>query len=161
MTTTYNLTDGKAQKRRCPTLDSCLLRLKLFNLFFWGGTAFVRPYCVNFLHALGLTTQESAIIVGAVPVAGIITGPCIGILADRLGAHRRLLVVCLCAWIAGFQGMAAVPPRMPASFIVNETNVTSATIETATSNDFRPDLTFWFALLSYFVIEVMASRTRD
>ena len=148
----------KAEKRRCPWPDSCLLHLKLFNLFFWGGTAFVLPYCVNILHALGLTTREVAVIVGAVPLVGMVTGPGVGMLADKFAAHRRLLVACLGAWIAGFQGLAAIPSRrltVNTTYIgSNNTNVTMEMLEYLATNDFHPDLTFWLALLCYFVIEV-------
>lgn len=137
-------------RRKWFNIDAQLVWLKLLNLSLWGGTAFVRPYLVNFLYALGLTTHETAVIVGAVPLVGLGTGSAIGVVADRLKAHRRLLVVCLGVWVAGFELMAVINPRQVA--LGNVTTAEKA--QTMDRIDHFTDSVFWKALFCYLAIEV-------
>ena len=154
----YFLLASSVTRRACPYIDRRLLWLKLVNLFFWGCTAFLRPYVVNWLHFLGLSTQETAVIVGTVPLAGMVTGPVVGMLADKYKAHRRLLTACLCCWIGGFHGMAYIAPRKTYFMLLNETNFTRSLGEVDQTSGLSLDSAFFFSLVSYLVIEVRSWR---
>ena len=125
------------------------------NLFFWGGTAFVRPYFVIYLQALGLATSEMAVILTVVPLLGLITSPLIGFAADKFQAHRLFLVMCLCIWVAGFEGLALIEPRTPLGR-GNETDAAGhdESIETLHAFDLTNDGAFWLAFISCLTIEV-------
>ena len=124
------------------------------NLFFWGGTAFVRPYFVIYFQALGLATSEMAVILTVVPLLGLITSPLIGFAADKFQAHRLFLVMCLCIWAVGFEGLALIEPRKP----LQRGNATNAglddSIETLHAFDLTNDGAFWLAFVSCLTIEV-------
>ncbi|MGH2872992.1 MAG: MFS transporter, partial [Solirubrobacteraceae bacterium] len=72
------------------------------------GSGFVTPFAVIYLHYVrGFALGESAAIVAAISIVGVVSGPLAGTAADRIGA-RAVLAASLALMALGFVGFPFV-----------------------------------------------------
>lgn len=90
-------------------VDRALIPIKLFYLTFIGGIGCVLPYVAVFLKQVGLSPQQIGLISGIRPIVGFISGPVWGILGDRFGIRKTLLLVSIAAWLAFYVGFYFIP----------------------------------------------------
>ncbi|OWA49992.1 hypothetical protein BV898_14523 [Hypsibius exemplaris] len=76
-------------------VNKTLLPLKLFFGFYLAGLACIIPYMPVFARQLGFTDGELAVIYGLLPFVGLLSKPVVGIIADKLNAHRLVLLIAL------------------------------------------------------------------
>ncbi|XP_055346854.1 major facilitator superfamily domain-containing protein 6-like [Paramacrobiotus metropolitanus] len=76
-------------------VNKALIPLKLFFFNYLGGLACIVPYMPVFMFHLGFNESEVGVIYGILPFIGLLSKPLGGIVADKLNAHRLVLVVAL------------------------------------------------------------------
>lgn len=87
-----------------------MLPYKLFYLFTDGAMACVVPYRSLFFKQLGLSPSRIGIISASKPFASFVANPMAGLLADRFGKRRLILVISTLVWIALMVMLGFVPP---------------------------------------------------
>lgn len=80
------------------------------------GLACIVPYMPVFAAELGFTVGELAVIYGILPFVGLLSKPVVGIVADKLNAHRLVLLIAVI--VQGvFTFIVFFLPPMPADTI--------------------------------------------
>lgn len=87
-----------------------MLPYKLFYLFTDGAMACVVPYRSLFFKQMGLSPSRIGIISASKPFASFLANPLAGLLADRLGKRRLIMVISLLIWILLMVLLGFVPP---------------------------------------------------
>ncbi|GAV06114.1 hypothetical protein RvY_16146 [Ramazzottius varieornatus] len=70
-----------------------LIPLKIYFFTYLAGLACIVPYLPVFGYALGFTAGELGVIYGILPFVGLLSKPLVGIVADKLNAHRLVLLI--------------------------------------------------------------------
>lgn len=77
-------------------INKNLLVLKLYYFFTFSGQACIKPFFPVFFRHLGLSAQQTGMIIGLQPLARFIGAPISGALADKYRKHRvAMLVMCI------------------------------------------------------------------
>ncbi|XP_077996786.1 major facilitator superfamily domain-containing protein 6-like [Glandiceps talaboti] len=91
-------------------INTRLLPVKLFYLFFFGGIGAVFPYLTVYYKQLGLNPTQIGILGGIRPFVGFIGGIVWGAIADKYRARRLVLLMSLSAWLGLLCAIGFVPP---------------------------------------------------
>ncbi len=90
-------------------IDRKLIFYKLFYLTFLAGLGAALPYVSVYLKQMGLSPEAIGVLFGIRPIIGFCSAPLIGMLGDRFGIRRCLLLISIVAWLAFFVGLFYVP----------------------------------------------------
>lgn len=112
--------DGEAQPRNrlqnrfnlgwFGRVNKDLLVFKLYYFFTFTGQAFVKPFLPVFLRHVGMSAEQTGMILGLRPVAGIIGAPLFGGLADKYRKHKVVMMVMCITSSALFFSLVWVRP---------------------------------------------------
>lgn len=87
----------QVQKKFDPKRFCCirknLLVLKLYYFFAFSAKACIKPFYPVFFRHVGMSAQQTGIILGLKPLARIIGAPVSGVLADKYRKHRHVMLV--------------------------------------------------------------------
>lgn len=79
-------------KRSC-RINKNLLVLKLYYFFAFSAQACIKPFYPVFFRHVGMSAQQTGILLGLKPLARIIGAPIGGVLADKYRKHRIVMLV--------------------------------------------------------------------
>ena len=83
----------KFDPKRFSCINKNLLVLKLYYFFSFSAQACIKPFYPVFFRHVGMSAQQTGIILGLKPLARIIGAPVSGILADKYRKHRLVMLV--------------------------------------------------------------------
>ena len=76
-------------------INKNLLVLKLYYFFTFSGKACIEPFFPVFLRHVGMSAQQTGVIIGLQPVARLLGAPIFGTLADKYRKHRIVMLIML------------------------------------------------------------------
>ena len=79
-------------KRFC-RINKNLLVLKLYYFFAFSAQACIKPFYPVFFRHVGMSAQQTGMILGLRPLARVIGAPLGGVLADKYRKHRTVMLV--------------------------------------------------------------------
>ncbi|XP_065567359.1 uncharacterized protein LOC136031641 isoform X3 [Artemia franciscana] len=104
-----------------------LVLLKCALFLYFGGMAAVSPYYAVHMRSIGLSIEEIGTISACLPFAALIGAPIAGMLSDKLGQYRYVLMGALITAIISQTCVLMADARVPDSF---ETHTASAILFT-------------------------------
>ena len=99
--------------------DTCLILLTGLLHSFSTGIGSLIPFIAVYMKQLGLTSNETGVIYGAMPFLSFVVRPLVGSLADRWMKHKVVLIVCTLLTTVLHLLIMFVPPRAVASGVVH------------------------------------------
>lgn len=76
-------------------INKNLLVLKLYYFFTFSGRACIGPFFPVFFRHVGMSAQQTGIIIGLQPVARLLGAPVFGALADKYHKHKTVMLIML------------------------------------------------------------------
>ncbi|GAB1607637.1 major facilitator superfamily domain-containing protein 6-like [Argonauta hians] len=76
------------------TIDKTRLPLNTFYLFFYSAVGVLLPFLPLYMKQLGLTAQESGIIIGSMLCCGLLAEPIVSFLAEHFQKYKFFLIFC-------------------------------------------------------------------
>ncbi|KAL9968557.1 hypothetical protein ACROYT_G020665 [Oculina patagonica] len=76
-------------------INKSLLVLKLYYFFVFSGQACIKPFFPVFFRHVGMSAQQTGIIIGLQPVARLLGAPVFGALADKYRKHKIAMLIML------------------------------------------------------------------
>ncbi|KAK3582988.1 hypothetical protein CHS0354_027113 [Potamilus streckersoni] len=137
-------------------IEPALIKFKFFYFFFLGAIGSVFPFLSIYYKQLGLSPNQIGIISGVRPLAGFISGPLWGSIADRFRIRRIVLIGSTFGWLAFITSIGFVPPASKSDVICplvddllgNKTALTNDSVPLTHSSSYlahvfrlRPDVT--------------------
>ena len=105
-------------------INKDLLVFKLYYFFTFTGLACVKPFLPVFYRHVGMSAEQTGMILGLQPVARLIGAPLFGGLADKYRKHRVVMVLmCIVSTALSFSlvfvSPSEVPNNMPRNLCIN------------------------------------------
>ncbi|KFM77533.1 Major facilitator superfamily domain-containing protein 6, partial [Stegodyphus mimosarum] len=97
-------------KLKCPTLNRALFPLKIVLFCWYGASSSLIPYMTIHMKELGITVEETAIIYTFLPVTQLVCTPLAGMIADKLGRYKDVLMLSVLSSVAFATAILFVPP---------------------------------------------------
>ncbi|CAG0920744.1 unnamed protein product [Notodromas monacha] len=102
-----------------PCINVNLIPLKVLIFSFYGGLGCVLPFLTIHMKSLGFNVQETAFINFVLPFLCLLGPPIAGVIADKIGRYKPVMVCCLIMTALAYAGLLFVPetqrlsPRPP------------------------------------------------
>ena len=125
---------------RCFSINQDLLVFKLYYLFTFSAKACLEPFLSVFMRHLGMSAEQTGIIIGIKPVASFLGSLLWGALADRYRKHRTvMLLMCTMSTALFFSLVFFKPQELPATDRSGKCN-SSLPMNGSLTGDFRKEI---------------------
>ncbi|XP_054708258.1 major facilitator superfamily domain-containing protein 6-like [Uloborus diversus] len=95
---------------KAPTINRALFPLKIVLFCWYGASSSLIPYMTIHMKELGITVEETAIIYTFLPVTQLFCTPLAGMIADKLGRYKDVLMLSVLSSVAFATAILFVPP---------------------------------------------------
>nr|XP_015930368.2 major facilitator superfamily domain-containing protein 6 isoform X1 [Parasteatoda tepidariorum] len=95
---------------KCPKIKRALFPLKIVLFCWYGASSSLIPYMTIHMKELGITVEETAIIYTLLPVTQLVCTPLAGMIADKLGRYKDVLMLSVLFSVAFATAILFVPP---------------------------------------------------
>ncbi|CAL1297400.1 unnamed protein product [Larinioides sclopetarius] len=95
---------------KCPRINRSLFPLKMVLFCWYGASSSLIPYMTIHMKELGITVEETAIIYTFLPVTQLVCTPLAGMIADKLGRYKDVLMISVLSSVVFATAILFVPP---------------------------------------------------